>query len=447
MSLPTADAVEAVAARMLATPSLVVAGPVSSGKSTLVNALVGRRVAPTGAGECTGLTAHYVRGPADRLDVVLVDGTRRPLPLAAGGRVPAAVGDRLGVRPEDVDHLVVTLTSAALDGLTVIDTPGTGSARRPEGPTGGAHADAALVVLPATAHAGDLDVLPGPAAHGPAGVVAVLGRADTVGPDDGRELAVDLGRRLGDRVGPVTPVIGLLAETAVTGALRTEDVGALRLLAGADPAVLEVALLDAELFTSAELPVPVEARLRLLELLDLRGLALGLALLRADAAAGVGELCEALLAASGLATLVGRLDDEVRARTDLHAATAGVRDLVALGRGNERLVDAVGALRRREAFGERALLDARARLRAGALGLPADLLDEVDRLAGPGPPDVRLARPGAHPVELAGHAARRAAWWRAYGSWGSPRRIADLAHVVHRTYVRLWRELAAGQVA
>ncbi len=460
VSLPTADAVEAVASRMLATPSLVVAGPVSSGKSTLVNALVGRRVAPTGAGECTGLTAHYVRGPADRLDVVLVDGTRRPLPLAAGGRVPAAVGDRLGVRVEDVDHLVVTLTSAALDGLTVVDTPGTGSARRPDG-VSGARADAALVVLPATAHAGDLDVLPGPAAHGPAGVVAVLGRADTVSDDDGRELAVELGRRLGDRVGPVTPVIGLLAETAVTGALRAEDVGALRILAGADPAVLEVALLDAELFTTAQLPVPVEVRVRLLELLDLRGLALGLALLRADAAAGVGELCEVLLAASGLATLVGRLRDEVRARTDLHAAAAGVRELAALGeslvraeaqeatdtadapgRGEAaRVADAAAVLARREAFTERALLAARARLRAGSVGLPAELLDEVDRLAAPAPPDVRIGRAGASAVELAGHAARRAAWWRAYGSWGSPRRIADLAHVVHRTYVRLWREL------
>ncbi|MEJ2888751.1 dynamin family protein [Actinomycetospora aeridis] len=458
MSLPTADAIEAIADRMLATPSLVVAGPVSSGKSTLVNALVGRRVAPTGAGECTAMTAHYVRGAADRLDVVLTDGTRRPLPLAAGGRVPAAVGDRLGVRPEDVDHLVVTLTSAALDGLTVIDTPGTGSARRPAGHTGGAHADAALVVLPATAHAGDLDVLPGPATHGPAGVVAVLGRADTVGPDDGRELAVDLGRRLGDRVGPVTPVIGLLAETAVTGALRSEDIGALRLLAGADPAVLEVALLDAELFTAAELPLPTEARVRLLELLDLRGLALGLALLRADASAGVGELCEALLGASGLATLVGRLHDEVRVRTDLLGASAGVRDLAALGQRRSRseaadtaspgeatrIADAAGSLGRRAAFADRALLEVRARLRAGALGLPAELLDEVDRLAAPGPPDVRLGRAGVHPVELAGHAARRAAWWQAYGSWGSPRRIADLAHVVHRTYVRVWRELTAG---
>ncbi len=461
VSLPTADAVDAVAARMLATPSLVVAGPVSSGKSTLVNALVGRRVAPTGAGECTGLTAHYVRGPADRLDVVLADGTHRPLPLAAGGRVPAAVGDRLGVRPADVDHLVVTLTSSALDGLTVIDTPGTGSARRGGGGTGGHDAAAALVVLPATAHPGDLDALPGPARDGPAGVVAVLGRADTVGPDDGRALALELGRHLGDRVGPVTPVIGLLAETAVTGALRTEDVGALRVLAGADPTVVAAALLDPELFVVADLPLPAEVRAHLLELLDLRGLGLALALLRADAAAGVGELCGALLAASGLGALVDRLDEEIRARTDLLTASAGVRGLEELERGlrrprdgaarrtdeADRVQDAAAGLARRGEFGERALLAVRARLRAGSLGLPADLLDEVDRLARAGPADRRLGREGAAAMELAGHAARRAAWWRAYGSWGSPRRIAGLAHTVHRTYIGLWRELTAHEPA
>ena len=238
-----------------------------------------------------------------------------------------------------------------------------------------------------------------------------------MGPDDGRDLAVELGRRLGDRVGPVTPVIGLLAETAVTGALRAEDVGALRVLAAADPAVLEVALLDAELFTTAELPLPVEARTRLLELLDLRGLALGLALLRADAAAGVGELCDALLAASGLATLVRRLHDEVRARTDLHAATAGVRDLAALGEalGRAEAQDGAGAGARapgsptrprrwragRRSPSGRCSPPAR-RLWAGALGLPAELLDEVDRLAAAAPPDVRVGRPGAGPVEVAG---------------------------------------------
>ncbi|WP_433031039.1 hypothetical protein [Actinomycetospora sp. CA-053990] len=284
----------------------------------------------------------------------------------------------------------------------------------------------------------------------------MLGRADTVGPDDGRDLAVELGRRLGDRVGPVTPVIGLLAETAVTGALRAEDVGALRVLAAADPAVLEVALLDAELFTTAELPLAVEARTRLVELLDLRGLALGIALLRADAAAGVGELCDALLAASGLATLVRRLHDEVRARTDLHAATAGVRDLAALGEalGRTEAQDGAGRgghpdRRRRRGAGapggvHRAGAARRPRAAVGGRAGAARRAARRGRPARLGrAPDVRVGRPGAGPVEVAGHAARRAAWWRAYGSWGSPRRIADLAHVVHRTYVGMWQDLTA----
>ena len=64
VALPIADALDTIAARAVATPAIVVTGPVSSGKSTLVNALVGRRVAPTGAGECTRLTARYEIGRA-----------------------------------------------------------------------------------------------------------------------------------------------------------------------------------------------------------------------------------------------------------------------------------------------------------------------------------------------------------------------------------------------
>lgn len=459
VALTVADAVGAIGTRVVDTPSLVVTGPVSSGKSTLVNALVGRRVAPTGAGECTRLVAHYRRGPADRLDVVLTDGTRRPLPLAPGGRVPAAVGDRLGVDPDDVDHLVVTLTSAALDGLTVVDTPGTGTARRPRSSTADPAPDAAaaLVVLPATAHAGDLDALPAAAAHGPAGVVAVLGRADTVdGPD---AVAAQLGPRLDGRAGPVLPVIGLLAETAVTGALRSDDLIALRELARSDAATLADALADPELFTTGALPVPTSARAQLVELLDVRGVDLAVALLRRRPDAGLGEVCDALLAASGLGRLVARLTDEIRIRTDVLAAAAGIRCLEALagpllepvtdparhpGRDpgdGARVRDAAAALRRRAGFAEHALLGARARVHARSPALPVELVEELDRLTGRGPPATRLGREGAPAVELAGYAARRAAWWRSYASWGTSRPVADVAHVVHRAYVGLWREL------
>ncbi len=479
VALPTADALDAVAARAGATPSLVVTGPVSAGKSTLVNALVGRRVAPTGAGECTRLVARYVRGPVDRLDVVLADGTRRPLPLADGGRVPAAVGDRLGVDPADVDHLLVTLTSDALEGLTVVDTPGTGSARRR--PTAGAgpgpadDAAAALVVLPSSARADEVERLAEAARHGPAGVVAVLGRADTVGSaEDADAVATTLGRRLGARLGPVTPVVGLLAETATTGALRAEDRHALAALAGADAATVDAALADPELFTHADLPAPAPVRARLLDLLDRRGVALAVTVLRERPDAGVGDVCAALLAASGLDVVVERLRTGVRERADLLAAAAGERRVAALLAGERdatradrregrtpaagtrdltRLGDLLEDLAARPLHLELALVEAAARSRGGAVELPEELAGDLDLLAGAGvaaPDRTRLAGlarsvglDDAGPGELAGHAARRAAAWRSYATWGTPPERSDVADAVHRGWARLWGELTA----
>jgi energy-coupling factor transporter ATP-binding protein EcfA2 len=394
VGLPSADALDAVAARAEAAPALVVTGPVSSGKSTLVNALVGRRVAPTGAGECTRLVARYVRGPVDRLDVVLADGTRRPLPLAEGGRVPAAVGDRLGVDPTDVDHLLVTLTSDALEGLTVVDTPGTGSARRrlTAGPGPADEAVAALVVLPSSARADEVEGLAEAARHGPAGVVAVLGRADTVGTaEDATAVAATLGRRLGARLGPVTPVVGLLAETATTGALRTEDRHALAVLAAAGGPAVDAALADPELFVHADLPVPAPVRTRLLELCDRRGVALAVAVLRERPDAGVGDVCAALLAASGLDVVVERLRTDVRERADVLAAAAVERRVAALleqerdatradrragrnpvagTRDLARIADLLEDLAARPVHLELALLAAGARARSGAVELP-----------------------------------------------------------------------------
>lgn len=469
VGLAVADTLDAVADRAASTPRLVLTGPVSSGKSTLVNALVGRRVAPTGAGECTRLVAHYVRGPVDRLDVVLTDGSRRPLPLVDGGRVPAAVGDRLGIDPAYVDHLVVSLTSDALDGLTVIDTPGTGSARRGRGPeqpradaeTAAEAADAALVVLPAHAREHDLAELAGAAQRGPAGVAAVLGRADTVGAGDvlGHEAGADpdpdapapsvlaarrLGRRLGYRLGPVTPVIGLLAETAVTGALRTEDLHALGVLARLDPGALDLALLG----VPPPAPTVYAARMaRLIELLDRRGVALAVELLRTRPSAGVGEVCTALLAASGLDRLVDRVQ-EIRQRADLLAGAAALSRLDALvasspGADTERVRDAVEELRTRPALADLELLEARARVRAEVVPLTSDLADELDRLAAPGSPPARLGLPDAARSELAAQAARRAAWWGSVAAWGTPPESARVAHATHRSYVVLWRELTA----
>src|SRR4051794_402631 len=102
---------------------VAIAGRLKAGKSTLVNALIGRRVAPTAVGECTRVVTRFRYGPADRVDVVLRDGTRTSLPLGDDGMIP----QRLGVALDRVAYVDVSLTSAKLRDLTVVDTPGLAS--------------------------------------------------------------------------------------------------------------------------------------------------------------------------------------------------------------------------------------------------------------------------------------------------------------------------------
>ena len=66
---------------------IAIAGMVKSGKSTLLNALVGQRLAPTDAGECTKVVTWYGHGP--RYEVTAVDhqGRRHPLRFERGAEL------------------------------------------------------------------------------------------------------------------------------------------------------------------------------------------------------------------------------------------------------------------------------------------------------------------------------------------------------------------------
>ncbi|MGI8415685.1 MAG: dynamin family protein [Nakamurella sp.] len=115
--------------RRLDTPlQLAVAGRIKAGKSTLVNALIGRRVAPTDVGECTRLVTRFQYGTVDRIEVVMKNGSRTTIPFAPDGGIPsdlAGLGGDQGLAA--VSHLEAYLTSALLSDVTVIDTPGLGS--------------------------------------------------------------------------------------------------------------------------------------------------------------------------------------------------------------------------------------------------------------------------------------------------------------------------------
>jgi hypothetical protein len=121
---PTRGQVQDVRRRLAEPLRIAVAGRLKAGKSTLVNALIGRRVAPTGVGECTRIVTQFRYGTADRVDVVAHDGRRRRLPLDDAGMIP----QRLGVPRADISYVDVALTSDRLRDLMVVDTPGLSSA-------------------------------------------------------------------------------------------------------------------------------------------------------------------------------------------------------------------------------------------------------------------------------------------------------------------------------
>src|SRR4051794_13792619 len=123
VSARTAAGFAEVLRRLGAPLQVAVAGRIKSGKSTLVNALIGRRVAPTDVGECTRLVTRFQYGTVDRVELIFTDGKKQVLPFDAGGMIP---GD-LDVDFDKVSHLEAYLTNAVLRDLTVIDTPGLGS--------------------------------------------------------------------------------------------------------------------------------------------------------------------------------------------------------------------------------------------------------------------------------------------------------------------------------
>ncbi|MGW2545529.1 GTPase [Kitasatospora sp. NPDC001574] len=73
---PAVGAVRAVRERLdERTLQIAVGGRMNAGKSTLVNALLGRRLAASAATECTTVVAWFRPGPLNRIQVRRLDGT------------------------------------------------------------------------------------------------------------------------------------------------------------------------------------------------------------------------------------------------------------------------------------------------------------------------------------------------------------------------------------
>jgi predicted GTPase len=102
---------------------IAVCGRVKAGKSTLVNALLGQRVAPTDVSECTRVVTWFRYGHPERLEIALRDGSTLDAQLTSEGMLPA----ELPVPIDKVASLHAFLANTGLQEMTLIDTPGLGS--------------------------------------------------------------------------------------------------------------------------------------------------------------------------------------------------------------------------------------------------------------------------------------------------------------------------------
>jgi hypothetical protein len=122
-----ADLGDVIAARMRLpeTPLAVVVGEAKRGKSSLVNALLGRRnLAPVGTDVTTAAFVQFRCGAeADRAVAVLADGGQRELPLAELADWVVTGG---GAGGADAVEIVVDVATERLPGVVLVDTPGAG---------------------------------------------------------------------------------------------------------------------------------------------------------------------------------------------------------------------------------------------------------------------------------------------------------------------------------
>ncbi len=445
---------------------VAVAGRVKAGKSTLLNALVGERLAATDAGECTRIVTWYRHALGYRVVADLRPSGTRELVFR---REDGALQIDLGELPLDaIERIEVGWPSSKLAELTLIDTPGLGStddrtsartttALLDEDADGPGEADAVLYLM-RHLHRSDANFLEAfldrsiPHAS-PVNAIVILSRADEIGA--ARPDALDSARTIAERYAAdpavrelasgVVPVAGLIAETGAT--LRQEQFGWLREVATLPEARREELLRSVDRFRDPELnPLGEELREELLDRLGLFGLRLAVGLIVDGRVRTATELSGALLEASGIRELQRILSERYASRAQALKARSALAALRVIGRELEgrSIPDAAGvtmAVERLESSSqELALLRLLHLVLTGLVPLdPADRR-EIDRLCGAGRPAGRLGlAPEAPPDEVRAAALGGIDRWRSRaGNPMSDRRMIEAAEIVSRAYEEIY---------
>nr|NLD40310.1 GTP-binding protein [Actinomycetales bacterium] len=299
---------------------LAIAGMVKAGKSTLLNALLGERVAATDAGECTLLVTWYRYSETPSITLYPEIGKAVDLPIRQEhGQVTFEID-----RPvEEVARVEVRWPAPALRSVTLIDTPGIGSlsagtSARSEGflaPDDAPATADAVIYLMRHLHPADirfLEVFRDSVAGLSSSVnaLAVLSRADEIG--SGRIDSLLSARRVAHRYEQdpsltslalgVFPVAGLLAEGART--LRKREFTRLQEIAGLEREDREKLLVSADRFVrmAGSATFGEQDRRDLISRFGIFGVRLAATLIRAGATTPPA-LAEAMVGQSGLEEL------------------------------------------------------------------------------------------------------------------------------------------------
>ncbi len=469
---PTQAQVFDVRRRLSEPLRVAIAGRLKSGKSTLVNALIGRRVAPTEVGECTRIVTQFRYGTADRVDVVRRDGSRVSLPLDESGMIP----QRLGVPRSEISYVDVALTSDHLTDLMVVDTPGLSSANSVvsagarrflfnEAPIDDdidddsvgalSGAEAIVYVFTQSVRADDVAALEAfrsisaRLSSNPINSLGLFNKVDKLagGTADpwpvAGPLAADQAAVLRRVVSDVVPIVGLLAETTEAGRLTAADCEALRTLAGLPDSDRTVLLASVDLFTGRECPVSRESRERLLRLLDLYGIGFAIAHLVANPALATSELIRLLHQVSGFPRLRETLNHAFRWRSDAIKAGWALSSLEKIAShaprppDRELLRDAIERVLQQPDYHRLRLLEVAQLVTTGAVDLPDQMEGELTRLALSNDARFILNLPAGAPEQLSQAALEAATRWRAYAVAGASPAQSRVALVAHRGFFLL----------
>lgn len=371
---------------------VAVAGARGSGKSGLVNAIVGQRVAPLACRDGRCPPAWYTDGQQPHATVRGTDGSTSELPVSRHGGGPPI--DLSGHDPERVDHVEVTWPARKLRDLILLDTPAV--AGRSDADRVAAQADA-VVLLARQPHGSDLRTLWDwqraglPEAAG-LPVVLVLAHADAL--SAGRVDALTSSRQLArgyatdERLrGMCVRVLAASAQLAEAGRSATDaEYASLAALAALPKPELDPLLLSSDRLANARLGGAAGARQRqeLLSRFGLAGVRLATTLIRQGCGSSAA-LANELTTRSGLTELRECLRADLVAHRDLLKARSTLAVLDAVLREEPKQQAAPLAARVEQLLAgahEFRELRLRIALRAGTPVLPEPWREEAGRLLG-----------------------------------------------------------------